>query len=186
MGINQIASLAGQFIGLVVGGILAAINWRLVFLISVPFSVGGTIWAYVALRETATIRKHQKLDIPGNLLFAFGLTALLVGMTYGLQPYRNSDMGWGNPFVLACLVGGVLALIAFVFRRAAGLPAHVPPGAVQDPYVRRRECRRFPGGAGARWAEFYADHLAAGHLAARCTAIRLPIPRCGRASTCCP
>jgi MFS family permease len=115
MGINQIASLAGQFIGLVVGGILAAINWRLVFLISVPFSVGGTIWAYIALRETATIRKHQKLDIPGNLLFALGLTALLVGMTYGIQPYQNSTMGWGNPFVIACLAGGILALIVFIF-----------------------------------------------------------------------
>jgi MFS family permease len=115
MGINQIASLAGQFIGLIVGGLLAAVNWRLVFLVSVPFSVGGTIWAYVALRETATIRKNQKLDIPGNLLFALGLTALLVGMTYGLEPYGSSTMGWTNPFVIACLAGGFLALVAFIF-----------------------------------------------------------------------
>ena len=115
MGINQIASLAGQFIGLVVGGVLAAIHWRLVFLVSVPFSVGGTIWAYIALRETATNRRHQKLDIPGNLLFALGLTALLVGMSYGLQRYQNSTMGWGNPSIIACLAGGILALIAFIF-----------------------------------------------------------------------
>ena len=121
MGINQIASLAGQFIGLVLGGVLAAIHWRLVFLVSVPFSVGGTIWAYIALRETATIRKHQKLDIPGNLLFALGLTAVLVGMSYGLQPYQNSSMGWGSPFVVACLAGGLLALIAFIF-----VEQHVP------------------------------------------------------------
>jgi MFS family permease len=115
MGINQIAALAGQFIGLVVGGLLAAISWRAVFLVSVPFSVGGTIWAYVALRETATIRRHQKLDLPGNFLFAVGLTAILVGMTYGLQPYHNLPMGWSSPFVLACLVGGFLALVAFVY-----------------------------------------------------------------------
>jgi MFS family permease len=115
MGINQIAALGGQFIGLVVGGILAAIDWRAVFLISVPFSVGGTIWAYIALHETATIRKHQKLDIPGNLLFAIGLTAILVGMTYGLQPYGSLPMGWTNPFVLALLIGGVLALGIFVY-----------------------------------------------------------------------
>ena len=115
MGINQIAALAGQFIGLILGGILASINWRLVFLVSVPFSVGGSIWAYVALHETATIREHQKLDIPGNLLFALGLTAILVGMTYGLQPYQTSAMGWTNPFVIACLAGGAAALIAFVF-----------------------------------------------------------------------
>jgi MFS family permease len=114
MGINQIASLAGQFIGLVAGGLLAAVHWRAVFLVSVPFSVGGSIWAYVALREMGTIRKHQKLDIPGNLLFAFGLTAILVGVTYGLQPYGRATMGWTNPFVLTCLIGGALALVAFV------------------------------------------------------------------------
>jgi MFS family permease len=114
MGINQIASLAGQLIGLVAGGLLAAVHWRAVFLVSVPFSVGGSIWAYAALRETATIRKHQKLDIPGNLLFALGLTAVLVGVTYGLQPYRSSAMGWANPFVLACVFSGVAALAVFV------------------------------------------------------------------------
>ena len=121
MGINMIAGTTGTFIGLLAGGILAAINWRYVFLVSVPFSVGGTIWAYLALHETATIRKHQHLDIPGNILFALGLTALLVGTTYGIQPYGNSTMGWGSPFVLACLIGGALALVAFVF-----VEQHVP------------------------------------------------------------
>ncbi len=115
MGINQIALLAGQFIGLVLGGILAAIDWRAVFLVSVPFSVGGTIWAYLALHETGKIREHQHLDLPGNVLFAVGLTAVLIGMTYGLQPYGNSSMGWGSPFVIGCLVGGAALLIAFLF-----------------------------------------------------------------------
>jgi MFS family permease len=121
MGINMIAGTSGTFVGLLAGGILAAINWRYVFLVSVPFSVGGTIWAYLALHEIATIRKHQQLDIPGNILFALGLTALLVGTTYGIQPYGNSTMGWGSPFVLACLIGGTLALVAFVF-----VEQHVP------------------------------------------------------------
>jgi len=115
MGINMIAGTTGTFVGLLAGGILAAINWRYVFLVSVPFSVGGTIWAYLALHETATIRKHQHLDIPGNILFALGLTALLVGTTYGIQPYGTSPMGWTSPFVLACLIGGALALGAFVY-----------------------------------------------------------------------
>jgi len=114
MGINQIAGLSGQFLGLIVGGFLATINWRAVFLVSVPFSVGGTIWAYLALRETGHIRQHQHLDIPGNILFALGLTILLVGVTYGIEPYGNSTMGWGNPWVIACLAAGVVALIAFV------------------------------------------------------------------------
>ena len=115
MGINQIASLSGQFIGLVAGGLLAAVHWRAVFLVSVPFSVGGSIWAYVALREKASIHRNQKMDIKGNLLFALGLTAFLVGVTYGLQPYGSATMGWSNPFVLACIIGGVLALVIFVF-----------------------------------------------------------------------
>ncbi len=114
LGVNMIAGTLGAFIGVVVGGVLATINWRYVFLVSVPFSVGGTIWAYLALHEQATIRKHQKLDIPGNLLFGLGLTAMLVGATYGLQPYGGSPMGWGSPFVLICLIGGALALVAFV------------------------------------------------------------------------
>jgi MFS family permease len=120
MGINQIARLSGELIGLVLGGLLAAINWRAVFLVSVPFSVGGSIWAYLMLHETATIRKHQRVDIPGNILFAAGLTILLVGMTYGLQPYGGSGMGWTNPLVIALMVGGVLAIAAFAFveRRA--------------------------------------------------------------------
>jgi MFS family permease len=121
MGVNMIAGTSGSFIGLLAGGILAAINWRYVFLVSVPFSVGGTIWAYLALHETATIRKHQHIDIPGNILFALGLTAVLVGTTYGIQPYGNATMGWGNPFVLACLIGGALALVAFVY-----VENHVP------------------------------------------------------------
>ncbi len=115
LGVNMIAGTLGSFLGVVVGGVLAAINWRYVFLVSVPFSVGGTIWAYLGLRELATIRKHQQLDLPGNLLFGVGLTALLVGATYGIQPYGSSPMGWTSPFVLVCLIGGVLALVAFVF-----------------------------------------------------------------------
>ncbi len=121
MGINMIAGTSGTFIGLLAGGILSAINWRYIFLVSVPFSIGGTIWAYLALHEVASIREHQHLDIPGNILFALGLTSVLVGTSYGIQPYGNSVMGWGNPFVLACLFGGALALLAFVF-----VEQHVP------------------------------------------------------------
>jgi MFS family permease len=115
MGINQIAALAGQFIGLIVGGVLASIDWRAVFLVSVPFSVGGTIWAYLALKEVAVIRKNQHLDLLGNLLFAVGLTSLLVGMTYGIQPYGNQPMGWSNPLVLGALGVGVVLLGLFIY-----------------------------------------------------------------------
>lgn len=100
--------------GLVLGGILAAIDWRAVFLVSVPFSVGGAIWAYLMLHETGRIRKNQKLDLPGNILFAIGLTSLLVGMTYGLLPYGTASMGWGSPLVLGSIGLGVVLLSAFV------------------------------------------------------------------------
>ena len=121
MGVNQIGVLAGMFVGLLIGGVLAAIDWRAVFLVSVPFGIIGTVWAYLMLHETATIRKHQRLDIPGNVLFALGLVLMLVGFTYAIQPYGTSSMGWGNPSVIAELAGGALLLVVFVF-----VEGHVP------------------------------------------------------------
>ncbi|WP_376794187.1 MFS transporter [Thermogemmatispora sp.] len=115
MGINQIASILGSIIGLILGGILATINWRVVFLVSVPFGLFGTVWAYWMLRETATIRGHQKIDWLGNITFALGLTILLIGITYGLEPYGNQPMGWTNPLVILAIVLGVVLLVAFVF-----------------------------------------------------------------------
>ncbi len=113
-GINGISFLAGQFIGLVVGGILAAINWRLVFFVSVPVGLAGTIWAYLRLEELGTVT-HAKIDWPGNLSFAVGLTALLIGITYGIQPYGGQTMGWTNPFVLAMIGGGLVLLALFLW-----------------------------------------------------------------------
>ncbi|HEX7734105.1 MAG TPA: MFS transporter [Ktedonobacteraceae bacterium] len=115
LGINQMAAILGSIIGLIVGGVLSAIDWRLVFLVSVPVGVAGTIWAYLMLRETSQGGQRQKMDWFGNITFFLGLTIALIGMTYGLQPYGDSAMGWGNPFVISCLVTGVLLLILFVW-----------------------------------------------------------------------
>jgi MFS family permease len=114
MGINQIAAILGSVIGLILGGILSYFDWRLVFLVSVPVGIVGTIWAYLMLRETATIRKHQKIDWPGNITFAVGLTILLLGITYGIEPYGNSPMGWGSPLVISMVSGGTVLLTIFV------------------------------------------------------------------------
>ena len=114
MGFNQIAAIVGSFIGLILGGILAAVNWRMVFLVSVPIGIFGTVWAYLMLRETARIRRNQRMDWPGSLTFAIGLTVLLLGITYGIEPYGTSSTGWGNPGVIAALVGGVLLLGIFI------------------------------------------------------------------------
>lgn len=118
LGINQIAAISGQFIGLVLGGVLAAIDWRLVFIVSVPVGLAGTIWAYTMLRETATTRSARRIDWLGNITFAVGLTSLLLGITYGIEPYGSSPMGWTNPFVIAAIVLGVVLLVAFVYIEA--------------------------------------------------------------------
>ncbi|HZR43713.1 MAG TPA: MFS transporter [Ktedonobacteraceae bacterium] len=115
LGINQIAAILGSVIGLILGGILAYFNWRLVFLVSVPVGIVGTIWAYMMLREVATIRAHQKIDWAGNITFACGATILLLGITYGIEPYGGAPTGWGNPMVISALVIGVLLLAAFIW-----------------------------------------------------------------------
>ncbi|HXY43545.1 MAG TPA: MFS transporter [Acidimicrobiales bacterium] len=127
LGINNVAAIAGSFIGLVVGGLLGPVDWRLVFLVSVPFGLAGTGWAYLKLEERG-VRKPARLDWWGNLTFAFGLVAVLVGITYGIQPYGGRTMGWTNPMVIACLAGGVALLIVFclVERRVSEPMFHLP------------------------------------------------------------
>jgi len=115
LGINQIAAIVGSVIGLIMGGILSYFDWRLVFLVSVPVGIVGTIWAYMMLCEVATIREHQKIDWAGNLTFVAGLTILLFGITYGIEPYGSSPTGWGNPLVIGALCGGFMLLAAFIW-----------------------------------------------------------------------
>ena len=115
MGLNQISSIGGTLIGLILGGVLSAINWRLIFLVSVPIGLFGTVWAYLMLKEQSKPDKTQKIDWPGNISFAAGLTMLLLAFTYGIMPYGSSKMGWGNPLVILGIIFGTLFLIAFVF-----------------------------------------------------------------------
>ena len=112
LGINQIAGISGSFIGLVLGGILAPIQWRLIFVVSVPIGLFGTVWAYRKLKELPR-RVDTNIDWPGNITFALGLIAIMVGITYGIQPYGGRTMGWLSPFVLSALVGGVAMLFVF-------------------------------------------------------------------------
>jgi MFS family permease len=119
LGINNVVGISGLFIGLVLGGVLAPISWRLVFLVSVPFGIAGTIWSYRSLREIG-VRTREPIDWLGNLTFAAGLVLVMVGITYGIRPYGNHVMGWESPFVDACLAAGavLLALFAFVEVRS--------------------------------------------------------------------
>ncbi|MGH3247589.1 MAG: MFS transporter [Trebonia sp.] len=113
MGINQAAAFSGSFIGLALGGILAPVNWRLVFLVSVPIGLFATVLGYVKLRELSP-RQHATIDWPGNFTFAAGLILIMIGITYGIEPYGGSALGWTNPIVLACLAVGVALMLLFV------------------------------------------------------------------------
>ncbi|MGH3067576.1 MAG: MFS transporter [Streptosporangiaceae bacterium] len=112
LGINQIAGISGQFVGLLLGGLLAAVDWRLVFWINVPIGIVGTIWSYRSLREIASTRR-ARIDWWGNVTFGLGATALLVAITYGIQPYGGHPTGWTNPWVLTGLIGGAALLVVF-------------------------------------------------------------------------
>jgi MFS family permease len=112
LGINNIAGIVGSTIGLVVGGLLAPISWRLVFLVSVPVGVLGTVWSYRSLREIGE-QRAASIDWWGNLAFAAGLILLLLGIGTGIQPYGHHDMGWSGPRVIAELCAGVVLLVAF-------------------------------------------------------------------------
>jgi MFS family permease len=117
LGLNSVAAIAGSFIGLVVGGVLAPVDWRLVFLVSVPFGIFGTVWAYLKLRDTG-VRRPARVDWWGNVTFAIGLISLLVGITYGIQPYHGHATGWTNPWVLAAMGGGLAVLVVFCVLEA--------------------------------------------------------------------
>jgi MFS family permease len=113
LGINGVAAIGGTFIGLILGGLLAPLSWRLVFIVSVPLSLFGTIWSYRKLKDNG-VRTQASIDWAGNVLFAVGLVGILTGIVYGLQPYGGHTMGWTKPFVLFCMFGGLAVLAAFV------------------------------------------------------------------------
>jgi MFS family permease len=112
LGINSVSMVVGSFLGLVLGGVLAPFEWRLVFVVSVPVGLLATVWSYRSLREIG-VRKPGRIDWWGNLTLAAGLVLLMVGITYGIQPYGAHTMGWTSPLVLSCLLGGVALLALF-------------------------------------------------------------------------
>ena len=125
LGINNIVGVSGMFVGLILGGLLAPIDWRLVFLISVPVGLFGTVWAYLKLEELKLEERSKprraSIDWWGNVTFALGLILVMVAVTYGIRPYGGAPTGWGSPRVLALLAAAAVSLVAFVIieRRAA-------------------------------------------------------------------
>ena len=119
LGINNIVGVSGLFVGLILGGLLAPISWRMVFLISVPVGLFGTVWAYMKLEELSSPRR-TRVDWPGNVTFALGLILIMVSITYGIRPWGGHPTGWSSPRVIALLASGFACLFAFVLieRRA--------------------------------------------------------------------
>jgi MFS family permease len=112
LGINQVAALAGQFIGLVAGGLLVILDWRAVFWVNVPVGIAGTLWAYLKLRDSGA-RGRGRIDWLGNVTFAAGLGTLLIAVTAGIQPYGGRAMGWTNPVIIGALAAGIALLGVF-------------------------------------------------------------------------
>ncbi|MCX6007627.1 MAG: MFS transporter, partial [Chloroflexi bacterium] len=127
LGINMVAAVAGSFVGLIMGGVLAEIGWRWVFIANIPFGLVGTIWAYLALREVG-IHKEAKVDWIGNITFAAGLTLLLIGIVGGIAPSDTSGTSWASPGVLGLMIGGIVLLAVFVIAELR----------VKDPMFRLR------------------------------------------------
>ncbi|EHB55845.1 major facilitator superfamily MFS_1 [Mycolicibacterium rhodesiae JS60] len=114
LGVNMVAAVAGSFLGLLIGGVLAEIHWQAIFWVGVPIGVIGTIWSVRSLKELG-VRNPGRVDWAGTVTFGVGLTVLLIGITYGIQPYGDSTTGWTSPMVLGSIVGGLLLLVAFCF-----------------------------------------------------------------------
>jgi MFS family permease len=114
LGVNMVAAVAGSFLGLLIGGVLSQWDWRAIFWVGVPIGVLGTVWSVRSLKELG-VRTPGRLDWAGTLTFGVGLTVLLTGITYGIQPYGGSTTGWTNPWVLGSIASGVFLLVAFCF-----------------------------------------------------------------------
>jgi MFS family permease len=112
LGVNMVAAVAGSFLGLLIGGVLAEWDWRAIFWVGVPIGILGTIWSVRSLKELG-IRTPGRLDWAGTVTFGIGLTAVLIGITYGIQPYGDSTTGWTSPWVLGSIGFGLLLLVAF-------------------------------------------------------------------------
>ena len=114
LGVNMVAAVAGSFLGLLIGGVLSEIHWQAIFWVGVPIGIIGTIWSVRSLKELG-VRTPGRVDWAGTFTFGIGLTVLLIGITYGIQPYGGRSTGWTNPLVLGAIIGGLLLLVAFCF-----------------------------------------------------------------------
>lgn len=100
------------------GWLVQSVSWRWIFLMTVPFGVIGAFLTVLLLRDAASERRRQPLDLTGLLL----VTPAVVGITYGLS--QPSAYGWGSVQTLLPMLGGLALLVLFCLfelRQAAPL-----------------------------------------------------------------
>jgi EmrB/QacA subfamily drug resistance transporter len=115
MAISAAMTGVGSVLGLVLGGALTVVSWRLAFLINVPIGIVIIAIAVTRLAETQTER--LKLDITGALLATLACTTAVLVFTQG--PPR----GWVDPWVIGAAVATVVLFIAFlIVERTAQNP----------------------------------------------------------------
>ncbi len=108
LGINQVSIVAGAVAGLVLGGIITStVGWRWIFFVNVPIGLVATLRAHAGLHELAKPESKPKIDWVGNVVFAAGLTLILVAVTLGALD--------AIPFVAAVPTGVVGAALLGVF-----------------------------------------------------------------------
>jgi len=111
IGLQGVAQAIGLSLGPALGGVLIqTLGWRWVFWINVPAGLLGAVLGWVVLPQTRGLRPHQRFDWGGAVLLGPALTALLLAVNEGRL------WGWTSPPFLACAVGGLVLLAAFVWR----------------------------------------------------------------------
>ena len=115
MAVSAAMQATGSVLGLVLGGALTVISWRLAFLINVP--IGIVIIAIAVTRLAETHHERLKLDITGALLATLGCTAAVLVFTQG--PPR----AWVDPWVFGAAVAAAVFFVAFlIVERSAENP----------------------------------------------------------------
>ena len=104
-------SAAAAGLGPSLGGLLVtAADWRLVFLVNVPIGVAAVLLARRRLAESRAPGRRRIPDLPGTLLFACAIGALVLGIVQGQQ------WGWGSAPILGCLAGALTCGAVVVWR----------------------------------------------------------------------